>query len=205
MRASFATPCRREEWQRPVPAGCHRSGPVVSGARFLSGSRAGDRGRTGDVVLGKPADPRHHAHAAPPSPAASRFPEGSTRGTKGLDGERDTHTLTHTPAGVHARPLGMTTAVVASRFHVPDPCAQENTQSRGRLQSGRLQLPTRTLSGLGLALRSLRQTVPAHNRAGDAGTASPETKTPASPTDRAARKRRRMDLHTSTADREAPS
>ena len=74
MRASFATPCRREEWQRPVPAGCHRSGPVVSGARFLSGSRAGDRGRTGDVVLGKPADPRHHAHAAPPSPAASRFP-----------------------------------------------------------------------------------------------------------------------------------
>jgi hypothetical protein len=49
---SLPSRCQLER-RRPVPTGCEGSGPVLRSARLSSKLRAGDRGRTDDLVLGK--------------------------------------------------------------------------------------------------------------------------------------------------------
>ena len=58
--------------------------------------RAGDRGRTGDLVLGKPIDSGHHTISAHPRPGKLRVsPRSTTHGLGSIAAQSGTH-LVHT-------------------------------------------------------------------------------------------------------------
>jgi hypothetical protein len=100
-------PAYHPDRQGPVPTGCHGSGPVLGSARVSSKVRAGDRGRTDDLVLGKRIDSGHHTISAHRTQGNLRVPRPWTAHRMGSirtqSGTHPVHTSSRAYAARRAR------------------------------------------------------------------------------------------------------